>query len=113
MDTRAVLRRSTWESTHKAGPGSTYCAGIKRRPLLERLCPVDGKAYLGNAFTTPENTPGALGGRRQSARTAETDSQVLTSVSSSTAIETGEQVKAVEAKLTRHRSAKRFTVKLA
>jgi hypothetical protein len=44
---------------------------------------------------------------------AETDSQVLTSVSSSTAIETGEQVKAVEAKLTRHRSAKRFAVKLA
>lgn len=44
---------------------------------------------------------------------AETDSQVLTSVSSSTAIETGEQVKAVEAKLTRHRSAKHITVKLA
>jgi len=44
---------------------------------------------------------------------AETDSQVLTSVSSSTAIENGEQVKAVEVKLTRHRSAKQITVKLA
>ena len=44
---------------------------------------------------------------------ANSDSQVLTSVSSSTAIETGERVKAVEAKLTRHRSAKRFAVKLA
>jgi hypothetical protein len=44
---------------------------------------------------------------------AESESQVLTSVSSSTAIETGEQVKAVAAKLTRHRSAKRFAVKLA
>ena len=44
---------------------------------------------------------------------AESDSQVLISVSSSTAIETGEQVKSVEAKLTRHRSAQHITVKLA
>lgn len=44
---------------------------------------------------------------------AETDSQVLTSVSSSTTIETGEQVKDVEAKLIRHRATKRSAVKLA
>jgi len=43
----------------------------------------------------------------------DSDSLVITSVSSSTAIETGERVKAIAAKLTRHRSAKRFAVKLA
>jgi hypothetical protein len=44
---------------------------------------------------------------------ADARSRLATCVSSSTAIETGEQVKAVEAKLTRHRSGKRFAVKLA
>jgi hypothetical protein len=41
------------------------------------------------------------------------DPRIITCVASSTAIETGEQVKGVEAKLKRHRSAKCSAVKLA
>ena len=41
------------------------------------------------------------------------NSLVVTCVSSSTAVETGEGVKVIEAKLNRARSAKRFAVKLA
>ena len=47
------------------------------------------------------------------ARDERARSLVVTCVSSSTAVETGEAVKAIEAKLNRSRSAKRFAVKLA
>jgi len=41
------------------------------------------------------------------------ESRVITNVSSSTAVETGEQVTAVKEKLNRHHSKKRFAVELA
>ena len=44
---------------------------------------------------------------------ADSDPRVITSVSSSTAVETGEEIKAVKAKLIRHRATKHSAVKLA